>query len=205
MEEIAQRLKARMAFDAAGVEATIEPGAKLTVRVAKASTIPVTGLCTPAAEDYAGQRISYLQLGDGQSVTLSLADCNPDFGAAPTGGGAGDAGVAPDAGGASDPAGPTVGGNCPATGTGGAGGAGGATGEGGAGGDTTMGGLSTDAGTDRAYGDGGGCSCDVSGGASGRGAAAALIALVIAGARRRRRGGQASWAIRPSFSGRSIR
>ena len=57
MEEIARRLKARMAFDAAGVEATLEPGAKLTVRVAKAATVPVTGLCTPGAEDYAGQRI----------------------------------------------------------------------------------------------------------------------------------------------------
>ena len=83
MEELAQKMKARMAFDAAGVSATIEPGGKLTVRVAKAATVPVTGLCTPGAEAYAGQQISYLRLADGQSITLSLADCNPDFVAAP--------------------------------------------------------------------------------------------------------------------------
>jgi peptidoglycan/xylan/chitin deacetylase (PgdA/CDA1 family) len=79
MDELAQKMKARMAFDAAGVTASIEPGGKLTVQVAHAATIPVTGLCTPTAEAYAGQQISYLQLADGQSVTLSLTDCNPDF------------------------------------------------------------------------------------------------------------------------------
>ena len=82
MDELAQKMKARMAFDAAGVSATIEPGGKLTVKVEKAATVPVTGLCTPAAEGYAGQQISYLPLADGQSITLSLADCNPDFVAA---------------------------------------------------------------------------------------------------------------------------
>ena len=42
-----------------------------------AATVPVTGVCTPSAETYAGQQISYLRLAAGQSVTLSLADCNP--------------------------------------------------------------------------------------------------------------------------------
>ena len=32
MDELAQQLKARMAFDAPGVSATLEPGGKLTVR-----------------------------------------------------------------------------------------------------------------------------------------------------------------------------
>jgi hypothetical protein len=149
MDELAQRIKARMAFDAAGVSATIEPGGKLTVKVDKAAIIPVTGLCTPAAEAYAGQQISYLPLADGQSITLSLADCNPDFVAAGGPGGAGGDYVPP---------GPTVGGNCP--GTGGAGGDGGAT---------TMDPLTTDAGTDPgAYGGGGsGCGCLLSGGVQG--------------------------------------
>src|SRR4029079_13447807 len=69
MDEVAQKTKARMAFDASGVTATLEPGGKLTVQVTHAATIPVTGLCTPSAESYAGQQISYLQLGDGQSIT----------------------------------------------------------------------------------------------------------------------------------------
>ena len=173
MDELAQKMKARMAFDVAGVSATIEPGGKLTVKVEKAAIVPVTGLCTPAAEAYAGQQISYLSLADGQSITLSLADCNPDFVAAGGTGGAGGDGMPP---------GPTVGGNCPSpTGAGGAGGAGG---------DTTMDPLTTDAGTDPgAYGGGGGgCGCLLApDGAQGRGAAASLIMLVLALAGRRRR------------------
>ena len=184
MDDLARRLKARMAFDAAGVSASIEPGGKLTVRVAKAGTIPVTGLCTPGAEAYAGQQISYLRLGDGESITLSLGDCNPGFVPGAAGGadgGVGDDGVAPD--------GPTAGGNCPATGGGGASGAGGAVGggTGGAGGDTTMGHLSTDAAADPAYGGGGsGCNCRVSRSTPGPGAGVALIAIGLALARRRR-------------------
>jgi len=85
MDELADHVAARMALDASGVSATIEPGKKLSVRVTNAATVPVTGLCTPSAETYAGQQISYLTLAAGQSVTLSLADCNP--GATGTGGG----------------------------------------------------------------------------------------------------------------------
>ena len=33
MEELAQKMKARMWFDASGVSATIEPGGKLSVQV----------------------------------------------------------------------------------------------------------------------------------------------------------------------------
>ena len=54
-----------MALDASGVVATIGSGG-LTVTVAHAATIPVTGLCTPGAESYAGQSISYLALADGR-------------------------------------------------------------------------------------------------------------------------------------------
>jgi hypothetical protein len=96
MEELAGRVKARMALNASGVRATLEPGGKLTVRVAKAATVPVTGLCTPGAEAYAGQKISYLKLAAGQSVTLSLADCSDGIvgmGGGGTGGaGGGDSG-----------------------------------------------------------------------------------------------------------------
>jgi len=80
MDELAWVVKARMALNASGVVATLEPGGKLTVRVDNAATVPVTGLCTPGAEAYAGQKISYLQLAAGQSITVSIAGCNDGIG-----------------------------------------------------------------------------------------------------------------------------
>jgi len=85
MDELAGRVKARMALNASGVSATLEPGGRLTVHVTNAATVPVTGLCTPGAEAYGGQKISYLQLGAGESVTVSLGTCNEGIGG--TGGG----------------------------------------------------------------------------------------------------------------------
>jgi hypothetical protein len=75
MNELAQRVKDRMALNASGVTATIEPGSSITVRVTNAATIPITGLCTPAAESYGGQRISYLPVAAGQPVSVSLTAC----------------------------------------------------------------------------------------------------------------------------------
>ncbi len=92
MDELAARVESRMTFEASGVAATVQPGSSLTVSVANAATVPVTGLCTPGAESYGGQTISYLSLAAGQSVTLSLAGCNPGFvgsGAATGSGGSG--------------------------------------------------------------------------------------------------------------------
>jgi MYXO-CTERM domain-containing protein len=79
MDELAARVESRMTFEASGVAATVQPGGSLTVSVANAATVPVTGLCTPGAESYGGQTISYLSLAAGQSVTLSLTGCNPGF------------------------------------------------------------------------------------------------------------------------------
>ena len=98
MDELATRVESRMTFEASGVTATVQPGSSLTISVANAATVPVTGLCTPGAESYGGQTISYLSLAAGQSVTLSLTGCNPGFvgssGATGTGGsGAGVAGT----------------------------------------------------------------------------------------------------------------
>ena len=73
-----------MAFDAAGVSATIEPGGKMTVRVAKAATVPVTGLCTPGAEAYAGQQISIRGWRTG-SRSRYRSRTAPAFVAAPAG------------------------------------------------------------------------------------------------------------------------
>ena len=71
MDDLATRVRNRMALDASGVVATIGGGG-LTVTVAHAATVPVTGLCTPGAESYAGQTISYLVLADGQTATYAL-------------------------------------------------------------------------------------------------------------------------------------
>ena len=83
MDDLAGRVRGRMGYDASGASATLGPGAQVVVRVSNAAAVPVTGLCTPAAESYGGQKISYLALAAGDSVTLSLADCNPSY----TGGG----------------------------------------------------------------------------------------------------------------------
>ena len=141
------------------------------MRVDEAAIVPVTGLCTPAPKLRRPADL-YVQLVDGQSITLSLADCNPDFVAAGGPGGAGGDYVPP---------GPTVGGNCPSP-----------TGAGGSGGGTTMDPLTTDAGTDPgAYGGGGsGCGCLLAAppdGAQGRGLGASLLMLGLALAARRRR------------------
>ena len=190
MDDLAQKVKARMSLDASGVSATIEPGSKLTVRVTKAATVPVTGLCTPSAEAYGGRQISYLQLAAGQAVTFSLTDCNGGMG-----GGSGTG-----AGGASGAGGTIGSGSGGSDGTG----AGGRSGETGAGGDGTTGHLSTDGSTSPGSPDTG-WGCLISGGgpkggAGGAGAGALLTALVFAiagrGRWRRRWRCQPSWATR---------
>lgn len=96
MDDLAARVKNRMALDASGVVATVNNG-NLTVTVAHAATVPVTGLCTTGAEKYAGDTISYLVLGDGQTATYPLTGCaGPSFTGDVDGGTA--AGAAPDGG-----------------------------------------------------------------------------------------------------------
>jgi MYXO-CTERM domain-containing protein len=99
MDDLATRVKNRMSLDASGVVATIA-GGSLTVSVAHAATVPVTGLCVPGAESYGGQTISYLALSDGQSATYALGNCAGATGGSPgnTGGG-GTTGGNPGAGG----------------------------------------------------------------------------------------------------------
>ena len=82
MEDLASRVRNRMSLDASGVVATIGAGG-LTITVAHAATIPVTGLCTPGAESYAGQTISYLALADGQTVNYALTACSGATGGPP--------------------------------------------------------------------------------------------------------------------------
>src|SRR6185503_6141085 len=118
MDDLAGRVRDRMALNASGVVATIQ-GTSLTVSVKSAATVPVTGLCTPGAESYAGQTISYLPLASGQPTTYSLTSCNPGTGGT---GGRGGAAGAGGMGGAGAGTGGTGGGGV-VTGAAGAGGA----------------------------------------------------------------------------------
>ena len=85
MDDLAGRVRNRMALDASGVVATIAGGG-LTITVAHAATIPVTGLCTPGAESYAGQTISYLVLADGETANYALTGCSGATGGPPDSG-----------------------------------------------------------------------------------------------------------------------
>ena len=146
MDELAARVQSRMIFNAAGVTATLTPSTSLTVTVTQAATVPVTGLCTPGAESYAGQTISYLALGAGQSVTLSLTDCNPSYvtgGATGIGGATGAGGAAGMTGstGTGGTAGAGASGSSGLAGMSGGAGGGSATGAGGTGGGVMTGGA----------------------------------------------------------------
>ena len=78
MDDLAGRVRDRMAFNASGVTATIQSGTSMTVTVANAATVPVTGLCTPGAESYAGQTISYLSLAAGQKSRSRSPTATPE-------------------------------------------------------------------------------------------------------------------------------
>jgi len=160
MDDLATRVTSRMTFNASGVVATIQPQTSVTISVTAAATVPVTGLCVPGAESYGGQTIAYLPLAAGQSVTLSLTTCNPDYGAGGTAGASGAGGASGGSGaggiGAAGMSGST-GGNG-SSGTGAAGGNvspdGGATGGNGAG-ETGAGGSSGGSGAGGVVGEGG--------------------------------------------------
>ena len=189
MDDLAGRVRNRMAFNASGVVATMQAGSSLVVSVSNAATVPITGLCTPGAESYADQTISYLTLNAGQSVTLSLTDCNPglgDMGAAGAGGaavvtGAAGAGGAVGAGGASGASG--LAGMSGVTGLAGAGGSGGAAGAGE--GETGAGGGGEGEGSDAAVSTGGktggktggtgGADAAATGGSGGKGSDASVV------------------------------
>ena len=73
MNAIGVLMSGRMAYNNSGVTGSYIPGQSITVSVAQAAKVPVTGLFATGAELYGGQRISYIQLGAGQSSTLPLA------------------------------------------------------------------------------------------------------------------------------------
>ena len=76
---IGVKMADRMAYNAAGVTATVIPCTSLTLQAANRARVPITGVAYGAAADhevYGGQDISYVNLAAGQSVTIPLPACN---------------------------------------------------------------------------------------------------------------------------------
>ncbi|HXJ20573.1 MAG TPA: hypothetical protein VMT03_10095 [Polyangia bacterium] len=99
MEVLGQQVANRMALNGSGVSGTIDPNANtITLHVANAATVPVTGACGGTTELYAGQPLSSVALSSGASATLPLSsgDCGGGGG---TGGGTGTGGTGGSGGG----------------------------------------------------------------------------------------------------------
>jgi len=72
---IGEWTKARMRYNAAGVQAWLAPEqGTLTLTASQSAVVPVTGLCSESSEVYGGQCISHVSLAPGQTVVLSTRD-----------------------------------------------------------------------------------------------------------------------------------
>ncbi len=66
----------RMAYNASGVKALVEPCQSMTVWTTKSALVPITGVADgPNQEVYGGQSISYFQIGAGWSTVVMLPAC----------------------------------------------------------------------------------------------------------------------------------
>ncbi len=72
MDDLGRRVADRMAYNAAGVTASFIPRESLTLRAARAITVPVTGLRSAGAETYGGQPITWVTVPAGGAVTVPL-------------------------------------------------------------------------------------------------------------------------------------
>lgn len=72
MNDLGVTVANRMQYDKASVTASIVPGVSITLTAQHACRVPITGLNASGAETYGGQKISYIDLSAGQSVTLPL-------------------------------------------------------------------------------------------------------------------------------------
>lgn len=71
-------VKARMNFDAAGVQAQIAPDqGTITLTATRSTVVPVTGLASNGSETYGGQSISHIAVAAGQSVTFTYGSGTP--------------------------------------------------------------------------------------------------------------------------------
>jgi hypothetical protein len=77
LDHLALSMQARTQYNLSAVSASLVSNTSIQITVPSGSpissaTIPVTGLDSPGAEDYAGQKISHIQVNRGQPVTLPL-------------------------------------------------------------------------------------------------------------------------------------
>ena len=70
--EIGKRIEARMAFNAANVSATYNPGQGITFTSKGAASIPVTGVCAAGCVSYGGQNISFVPIAAGGTASVPL-------------------------------------------------------------------------------------------------------------------------------------
>jgi hypothetical protein len=77
LDQLALSMQARTQYNLSAVSASLVSNTSIQITVPSGSavssvTIPVTGLDSPGAEAYAGQKISHIQVNQGQSVSLTL-------------------------------------------------------------------------------------------------------------------------------------
>jgi hypothetical protein len=65
-------MKKRMAYDAAGVDATLVPCQSITLSVQHSASVPVTGANAGTSEIYGGQRISSVPVTAGSPTTIPI-------------------------------------------------------------------------------------------------------------------------------------
>jgi len=71
MDQLGARVDDRDRFDSAGASASLAPDGSVSVHVANnAATVPITGLCSPGAESYGGDWISYVDVTPGTDVRV---------------------------------------------------------------------------------------------------------------------------------------
>ena len=87
MVQLAARMAARMSYDAAAASATLGADGTITLHVASGpATVPVTGLCVPHAEQYAGDWIAYVDVTPGADVSVTPGGCDSGPDSGPDGG-----------------------------------------------------------------------------------------------------------------------
>lgn len=71
--ELGQRMAARMAYNDAGISAQISSnGTVLSISAQKDALVPVTGISTGSYETYGSQHISYIRVGAGHTVAVTI-------------------------------------------------------------------------------------------------------------------------------------
>ncbi len=70
MDELAERVAARMRYNGGGITASLVSGRQIILSAQQTASVPITGLYGSDAEFYCGQWISHISLEPGMSVTL---------------------------------------------------------------------------------------------------------------------------------------